>query len=185
MNLGSSTCLLCRSPQGHWQNHCVSTPLGSPWLWRAHHWALCELRESFDSSRPGQGLIFRSQSPLSLYPNSASSSWPLRIQCSGAEEPKKVKPKGGEPEQLAHITHSQAIRFWPIRYSDDGPWAPTKRRAALGLSIMGFTGESNTKIPRRGTPRRALSINGSVFNNFAHCIEFSPPPNIMGGYVYP
>lgn len=107
MNLGSSTCLLCRSPQGHWQNHCVSTPLGSSWLWRAHHWVLCELRESFDPSRPGQGLIFRSQSPLSLYPNSASSSWPLRIQCSGAEEPKKVKPKGGEQEQLAHITHSR------------------------------------------------------------------------------
>lgn len=40
LNLGFSTRLYCRSLKGHWQNHCVSPPLGSPWLWGAHQLGL-------------------------------------------------------------------------------------------------------------------------------------------------
>lgn len=149
MNLGSSTCLLCRSPQGHWQNHCVSPPLGSPWLWRAHRWALCELQESFDPSRPGQGLIFRPHSPLSLYPNSASSSWPLGIQCSGAEEPKKVKPKEGEPEQLAHITHSGPSVSGPSGILMMGPGLLSKEGQHWAHQLWGSQ-ESPTRSQEEG-----------------------------------
>ena len=93
-------------PAGTLAKSLCFTISGEPLALESLPLGLCELPESFDPSRPGQGLIFRPHSPLSLYPNSASSSWPLGIQCSGTGEPKKVKPKEGEPEQLAHITHS-------------------------------------------------------------------------------
>lgn len=66
LNLGSSTCLYCRSLQGHWQNHCFTTSVEPLALGSSPAGlSLCKLQECFDPSSSRQGLKFRLHSPFS------------------------------------------------------------------------------------------------------------------------
>lgn len=128
-NLGFSAACTA-GPCGDIVKITVSPPPWSPGLWGAD--CLGKLQESLVPSSSRWGLNADS---TVLFPNPASSPWPLRMlrfEAQGKVKPMKVKPRGGEPRAPGSQHALQAICPWPLRAPDEGSTGTLQKRGSTG-----------------------------------------------------